>query len=145
MSDLPLFGTEPLPMFGEPMPFAGRTEMLPYQPNFSAIEKKLQRRNVPSSIVTNPPRIPGERFAQFGPFPYGRPLASERVSSLPKKPFKIPGEQYGEFIAPGLPMSQRGKATPRSSSLKDKRPTIKKSPRGKKSLGMFGATSPKSR
>jgi len=140
MGDLPLFGEEPLPMFGEAMPFTGR-EMPGLSPNFAGIEKKLFRQNMPGSIVTNPPRIPGGQFAQFGPHPFGRPIPSERISSLPKRPFKVPGEQYGEFVNPNSRTQVR--ASRRTSSLKDKRPTIKKSPRNKTPVGMFGA-SPKS-
>lgn len=135
---LPLFGSEPLPMFGEPIPFSP-----PMRPNFSA-RKKLQRKNVPPNIVTNPPRFYGPPSPPTPSFvktsPKSPPSPTKRTSSLKKKPFKIPGEQYGQFA------TGKGyrRASTRTSSLKDKRPTIKKSP-SKTSLGLFGALSPKSR
>lgn len=120
MGDLPLFGAEPLPLFGAPP------------------SPSLQRRNVPASIVTNPPRMFSGPSPLTPSFVKTSPLSpispTKRTSSL-KKTFKIPGEQYGQFSAPGKGYR---KASTRTSSLKDKRPTIKKSPR-KNSLPLFGA------
>ena len=132
MADMGLFGV------GEPMSYAPVMGM----------------RTLPQSIVTNPPRhrtiadmmrspvIPGEHYGQFGPHPYGRPVASERTSSLPAKAKKIAGEQHAQFVGKGskVPPSLGGKATERSSSLKDKRPAVKSKPRKNKSMGLFGAS-----
>lgn len=131
MGDLPLFGAEPLPMFGEAMPFTGR-EMPGISPNFAGIEKKLFRQNMPASIVTNPPRanIPGLGF-------FGRGIPGDpRTSSLPANMGGIPGQQFAQF-------AQKDRAPPRASrrttSLKNqKSPKIKpRSP--KKPMKMFGA------
>lgn len=130
MADMGLFGAEPMGMFGaEPLPV-------------------MSMRTLPENIVTNPPIrrapvIPTEHYGQFGPHPYGRPVASERSSSLPGRPHKIPGEGHGQFAGPKTPHHLHGKPTRRSSSLKDKRPTIKTGPRGAP-MGLFGAASPKS-
>jgi hypothetical protein len=75
----------PMQRSGEGMGFAGRPEMMPYQPNFAAIEEKLRQR--PNTIVTNPPMIGIPRQPSMMPLPLER-LAQLQQMGVPGVPPK---------------------------------------------------------